>query len=234
MSKPDWTTAPQGATHWDTEFDGFCIYTGWWYKGIFVDVDYHDDWGTGRYIERPPADQSMPADLEHLARTVLEWSKSLDRVCKHTIGVEWFSSEHCPGRHGYSEDEWLQARRGLGLVTTEGEDEAFDAMGKRDVFEEIEKAIDALGKWGVNNSCFQAVSAKDDLPYSKYFRDVSRLDSIDVYEVHRLFTVEDHALCHASKKILLAGTRTGGKTMEEDIREARDTLNRWLEMEREL
>jgi len=81
----------------------------------------------------PPAEQSMPADLEHLARTVLEWSESLDRVCKHTIGVEWFSSEHYPGRHGYSQSEWLQARRDLGLVTTEGEDEAFDAMAEADM-----------------------------------------------------------------------------------------------------
>jgi len=79
----------------------------------------------------PPAEQSMPADLEHLARTVLEWSESLDRVCKHTIGVEWFSSEHYPGRHGYSQSEWLQARRDLGLVTTEGEDEAFDAIASK-------------------------------------------------------------------------------------------------------
>ena len=81
----------------------------------------------------PPAEQSMPADLEHLARTVLEWSESLDRVCRHKIGVEWFSSERFPGRHGYSQSEWLQARRDLGLVTTEGEDEAFDAMAAADM-----------------------------------------------------------------------------------------------------
>ena len=81
----------------------------------------------------PPAEQSMPADLEDLARTVLEWNESLDRVCKHTIGVEWFSSEHYPGRHGYSQSEWLQARRDLGLVRTEGEDEAFDAMAEADM-----------------------------------------------------------------------------------------------------
>ena len=79
----------------------------------------------------PPAEQSMPADLEHLARTVLEWSESLDRVCRHKIGVEWFSSERFPGRHGYSQSEWLQARRDLGLVTTEGEDEAFDAIASK-------------------------------------------------------------------------------------------------------
>ena len=37
-------------------------------------------------------------------------------------------------------------------------------------------------------------------------------------------------LCHASKKLLLSGVRTGGKSLEQDVKEARDSLNRWLEM----
>jgi hypothetical protein len=182
----------------------------------------------------PPAEQSMPADLEHLARTVLEWNESLDRVCKHTIGVEWFSSEHYPGRHGYSEGELLQARRDLGLVTTEGEDEAFDAIGKRDVFEEIAEGFDDLRAGNFNSFWVKDPSALSDRPYSKYFRDVSRLDSIDVYRVHTLFAIEDCSGClqHASKKLLLGGSRTGGKTKMQDIEEARDTLTRWLEMEK--
>jgi len=179
-------------------------------------------------------EEAKQADLEHLARTVPEWNESLDRLCNHKIGIEWFSSEHFPDRHGYSEGEWLQARRDLGLVTTEGEDEAFDAMAKRDVFEEIVEGFDDLRAGNFNSFWVKDPSALSDRPYSKYFRDVSRLDSIDVYRVHKLFTLEDHALCHASKKILLGGDRTGGKSLEEDIIEARDTLNRWLEMEREL
>ena len=185
-------------------------------------------------IKRPALAPPMQADLEHLARTVPEWNESLDRLCNHKIGIEWFSSENFPDRHGYSEGEWLQARRDLGLVTTEGEDEAFDAMAKRDVFEEIVEGFDDLRAGNFNSFWVKDPSALSDRPYSKYFRDVSRLDSIDVYRVHKLFTLEDHALCHASKKILLGGDRTGGKSLEEDIREARDTLNRWLEMEREL
>jgi len=68
--------------------------------------------------------------------------------------------------------------------------------------------------------------------YPKYYKDVSHLREIDVYEVHRLFDINDPsgALQHASKKLLLSGVRTGGKTVYDDIREARDTLNRWLEM----
>ena len=69
------------------------------------------------------------------------------------------------------------------------------------------------------------------MKYDKYFKDVSKLQSIDVYRVIRLFKVEDHELGHAVKKLLLCGQRTGGKSRFEEITEARDTLNRWLEIE---
>lgn len=68
------------------------------------------------------------------------------------------------------------------------------------------------------------------MSYEKYFKDVSGYDVIDVYRTHRIFGLNDEVLCHASKKLLLSGVRTGGKTLEQDVREARDTLNRWIEM----
>jgi hypothetical protein len=68
--------------------------------------------------------------------------------------------------------------------------------------------------------------------YDIYFKDVSKLDEVDVYQVHSLFNVIDASGClhHASKKILLPGVRTGGKERYKDIEEARDTLNRWLDI----
>ena len=71
--------------------------------------------------------------------------------------------------------------------------------------------------------------------YPAYYKDVSGLDEIDVYMVHKLFDIQDPsgALQHASKKILLSGVRTGGKSSYKDVREARDTLNRWLEINTE-
>lgn len=70
------------------------------------------------------------------------------------------------------------------------------------------------------------------LAYPKYYRDVSSLQWLDVYMVHKLFQIDDPsgAIQHASKKLLLSGSRTGGKSRYDDIREARDTLSRWLEM----
>ena len=53
MSKPDWTEAPDDATHWDTVRDFFCSYAGYWYKGVLFDVNYHIDWNTDRYTPRP-------------------------------------------------------------------------------------------------------------------------------------------------------------------------------------
>lgn len=68
--------------------------------------------------------------------------------------------------------------------------------------------------------------------YPKYYKDVSSLTAIDVYQTHALFDIQDPSGCiqHASKKLLLSGVRTGGKSKRDDIREARDTLNRWLEL----
>ena len=71
--------------------------------------------------------------------------------------------------------------------------------------------------------------------YPKYYKDVSDVEEIDVYHVHKIFNIQDPsgAIQHASKKLLLSGVRTGGKSFYDDIREARDTLNRWLHLNSE-
>jgi len=68
--------------------------------------------------------------------------------------------------------------------------------------------------------------------YPKYYKSVAKINEVDVYAVHQLFDIQDPSGCihHASKKLLLSGVRTGGKSKFDDIREARDSLNRWLEI----
>lgn len=69
--------------------------------------------------------------------------------------------------------------------------------------------------------------------YPKYYKAIpTGVTEIDIYMLCHIFRVEDHsgALHHAIKKILLPGVRTGGKTRYDDIKEARDTLSRWLEI----
>lgn len=66
--------------------------------------------------------------------------------------------------------------------------------------------------------------------HSHYFKDVSRLKSIDVYRVLELFSVTDPCLQHAIKKLLVAGGRGAGKSISKDIQEALDSLVRWQSM----
>ncbi|MBE0505891.1 MAG: hypothetical protein IBX50_04115 [Marinospirillum sp.] len=68
--------------------------------------------------------------------------------------------------------------------------------------------------------------------YPEYYKDVSGLTEMDVYTVHQIFGIDDPSGClqHASKKILLSGVRTGRKSRYKDIKEARDTLTRKLEL----
>lgn len=69
--------------------------------------------------------------------------------------------------------------------------------------------------------------------YPKYHKPIPKdWDTIDVYGVHQIFVINDPSGCiqHASKKLLLSGVRTGNKTAFQDVREARDSLNRWLQL----
>jgi hypothetical protein len=69
--------------------------------------------------------------------------------------------------------------------------------------------------------------------YPQYYKPVGDLKEIDVYAVHQLFNIQDPsgAIQHASKKLLLSGSRTGGKSQLKDITEARDTLTRWIQLQ---
>lgn len=69
--------------------------------------------------------------------------------------------------------------------------------------------------------------------HSHYFKDVSALQTVDVYRVLGLFAVVDPCLQHAVKKLLVAGGRGGGKDISRDIQEAIDTLVRWQAMRAE-
>lgn len=69
--------------------------------------------------------------------------------------------------------------------------------------------------------------------HGHYFKDVSHLNVVDVYRVLSLFSVVDPCLQHAIKKLLVAGGRGAGKSIEKDVQEAVDTLHRWKAMRNE-
>lgn len=68
--------------------------------------------------------------------------------------------------------------------------------------------------------------------FNHYYKDVSKLASIDVYRVLELFSVTNPAIQHAVKKLLVAGGR-GVKDQAKDVEEAIKSLQRWQEMRRE-
>lgn len=92
------------------------------------------------------------------------------------------------------------------------------------------------GQDGYNSECAKAkreTQTSAVRKHSHYFKDVSTLDTIDVYRVLKLFNVTDPCLQHAVKKLLVAGGRGAGKDISQDVQEAIDTLERWKAMRAE-
>ena len=72
--------------------------------------------------------------------------------------------------------------------------------------------------------------------HKHYKREITVGDSkitVDLYFMLRLFGVTDQAVGHAVKKLMFAGQR-GAKSYTQDLSEARDTIERALDLEAEL
>ncbi len=96
-------------------------------------------------------------------------------------------------------------------------DSTFQQLNKE--FDNLNTALDS-----VFNACKNSANNQDK-KHLHYFKDVSHLDTIDIYRVLQLYKVTDPCQQHAAKKVLLAGGR-GGKDYLKDIQEAIDTLER--------
>lgn len=69
--------------------------------------------------------------------------------------------------------------------------------------------------------------------YPQYYKAVpegTSPDEVDTYVINLMFPVDDPTGCilHARKKLLIPGVRSGGKSLLKDVKEARDTLNRFI------
>ena len=65
-----------------------------------------------------------------------------------------------------------------------------------------------------------------------YIVDISKYNKLDIYRILKLYEVSDPCLQHAIKKLLCAGKR-GQKTFLQDVNEAMQSLQRFLEMQGE-
>lgn len=65
--------------------------------------------------------------------------------------------------------------------------------------------------------------------YPNNFKPIGDLSEIDVFAINQMFKVQDPSGClqHAIRKLLMANDTS---TTYADIREARDTLTRWLQL----
>ena len=68
--------------------------------------------------------------------------------------------------------------------------------------------------------------------YPNQYRETGDMGEIDVYAVHNLFEIPDHSGClqQASSKLLMTGT---SDTVYRDIKEARDILTRWMQLNKD-
>lgn len=69
--------------------------------------------------------------------------------------------------------------------------------------------------------------------YPQYYKSVplgTDPTEVDTYVINLMFPVDDPtgAILHARKKLLIPGVRSGGKSMLKDVKEARDSLNRYI------
>jgi len=55
----------------------------------------------------------MNENLRWLAINAPDWDNNLDRIARGSVGVDWFSSEHFPGRIGFSREELRVAKAEL-------------------------------------------------------------------------------------------------------------------------
>lgn len=68
--------------------------------------------------------------------------------------------------------------------------------------------------------------------HGHYFKDVSRLKKLDVYRLIEIYEVSCPVAQHVVKKALAAGKR-GAKDPARDMRDIRDSAQRWLDMREE-
>ena len=153
------------------------------------------------------------------------------------VQLEKVASEAFDAGYDYAVEQFEQYEQS---EQYEKEDNSFSQCFYTESEQELDTVISSLFKDRVAEEKGEEFSyGNDDVEdldehkYHHYFKDVRLLDYIDVYMINKLFPSNDDsgAIDHARKKLLVTGNRGGGKSSLEDIIEARDTLNRYLEIE---
>ena len=238
ISREQWAAAKSLHQYWFPEKqpkpEGFCdvcsdthcvheLYPGICaeYDGGMVSLDLAKAIYNGDFRPENAEEGGMNHELRWLAENINSWLEPSEYIGRMNNNAYW-GRERC-FLCEFSREQWQEARDQLeeerlyaqtqtesSVIATEDEEEEWERLGEK-----------------------QAKTPSIAERYLQYYKDVRSLDYVDVYQVHRLFGIDDSSGCiqHASKKLLLSGARTGGKPKRKDIEEARDTLTRWLEIQ---
>lgn len=140
-------------------------------------------------------------------------------------------------------EHWIEVPDGAEmLVYFCGDSKRFFYKGDDEIFKR-NQWIKIIGGWSVSNiksgyageilwqrSETENTSVEQSArKHIHYFKDVSQLDVIDVYDVLKLFEVTDPCLQHIIKKALCAGKR-GHKDLLTDLQNIVDTAIRAVEL----
>ena len=201
---------------------------------------------------------TMNENLRWLAINAPDWNDNLDRIARGSVGVDWFSSEHFPGRIGFSREELRVAKAELAdermdNIARNGNDgehyysdiTAYDPPGPTNIPEctfttpdedeawaEAERRMDAIGQNGNDGLHYNLEDVAFVRAEGKQprYQDATGEDWID--EAARTFTAEEFR--GAMRFSIGKYNRRMGKKGElvKEIEKMRDYCQRWLEVEK--
>ena len=200
---------------------------------------------------------TMNENLRWLAINAPDWNDNLDRIARGSVGVDWFSSEHFPGRIGFSREELRVAKAELSgermdNIARNGNDgehyysdiTAYDPPGpttmpectfttpdEDEAWAEAERRMDAIaqnGNDGLHYNPEDVAGVHSEAKQARY-QDTAGEDWID--EAARTFTPEEFR--GAMRFSIGKYNRRMGKKDEliKEIEKMRDYCTRWLEVE---
>lgn len=132
-------------------------------------------------------------------------------------GAEYILPSGVKAEFVYKDKDYLHfVDRSTNSLYSFKESECFDARG-----------FALLAESKVNKEEASKDVSEASSKHKHYFKDVSKLEEVDVYAILYLFEVTDPCIAHVVKKLLCTGKR-GHKDFERDLQDSIDSLVRCM------
>ena len=138
--------------------------------------------------------------------------------------TKWVDGKEC----SLSPDGWLEEKNGYSLEKYN--DNFYDVTMRpqeSDKWKEGEERMKVIPQNGNNGGHYEELEANK----NKYQREIKDGVFVDVYDVLKAFNVTNPAMAHAIKKMLAPGQR-GAKDTIQDMKEAIQSIERAIELEK--